>query len=1364
MKKHLVYIILFSIALGCQPNKGTQTTLQDKDVNRIVLLGGSLISEMDNYGFFEKSMIRAYSDQSISFRNIGWPADDVFGLARSQFGSAQNTKSWQPPSAEEGFGSQVLMQHINEANPSTLIIGYGSEVAFSETQDDFELFKSGYIRLLDFAEKKGIKVILLSPTKQEVVFSSLETCSKRNSWLAKANTFIKEQSSQRGYLFIDLFNNLIEDQKQHLFTTNGIQLNKEGYKKMSNLMLKSLNLASPNKFTINLDEKANIIKVENCKTTDFATTVRGVSFDLTPDQMLYAGNLISKEPVAVYINGQLHSKRQDTISFINLLADSLKYERISATIKEKNSLHRYRIRPLNEAYIFLFRRHEMGHLAYEINDLNNLVVEKEREISKLMGSGTYNIEIELIKPWTSPKDYPEDEVPTVIPEPNIAEEIAAFKIAEGYEISLFASDPMIANPISINWDTRGRAWVATSSTYPHIVPGREPNDRIVILEDTNKDGKADKHTIFADKLLIPHSVMPVSGGAYVTATTQLLFLPDTDGDDIADQRRIVYDGFGNADVHHMIHGLRWSPWGDLHFTQSIYINSFVDTPYGTRVLNGSGTWSFRPEIEKLEIMTRGLINPWGFAFDQWGQSFATDGAGSSGINYVFPGSAHATAVGVSNILPGLNSNTPKNTAAEVIYSRHFPKNWQGNVITNDFRANRTVRYSITPEQSGYLSKEVETIIKSDHRSYRPVDCKIGPDGALYIVDWYNPIIDHGEVDFHHPIRDKTHGRIWKVTKKGSPLLPIQNFTNKSSEGLLELLKSPEQYTRLQANRAYVEEIGDPKMVIDWIQNLKKSDQNYTHHRLEGLWLLTALNHYDEQTLLTSLKSNNPKEKAASIRMLAHWKKQDLHFNLLDDLIEDPSPQVRLEALHALRDMGDIRAAEIAIKALNKPLDKNLEFALNLTISSLQNLWLTGMINGENIFESDQNKQLYALTTSSDKRVVSLIISLLDNPEIDPILANKAWLLLANIGDSKALSKVLEKAVNDENLELLTTMYNAPDANEERPDNVDIIEVLLTHKNQELRLAGLKLSERWKVITYSDIISEIMKSSTDMNEKIAAGRALVSIGQLDQISQIAQKTVEPTLRTAASVVWIEKAPEAAAENAIKLLEEIESSDLAKLIWITFRRSENGTEILKKTLKGKKIPESTAIIGLEVIQRSGLNLTELENIIRQAGNIETSDANLTFEDKKQLIKETLENSNPSEGESIYLRKDLLCASCHKINGSGGLLGPDLTSVGAYMTPNSILESILNPNSDIKQGYETVLLTKTNGEIVSGLLHRKTANSTLVRQPTGEILEIPESEISNLDVSPSSLMPSGLTNNLSREELRDLLAFLISLGVDK
>ena len=169
------------------------------------------------------------------------------------------------------------------------------------------------------------------------------------------------------------------------------------------------------------------------------------------------------------------------------------------------------------------------------------------------------------------------------------------------------------------------------------------NDKILVLEDRDGDGKADKTTVFADGLLIPTGIEPGDGGAYVANSTELLHLKDTDGDGKADRTRVVLSGFGTEDTHHILHTLRWGHDGMLYFNQSIYIHSHIETPHGVRRLGGGGIWQFRPETMELEVFIRGLVNPWGHHFDRWGQSFATDGAGGEGINYCLPGAYYVTA-------------------------------------------------------------------------------------------------------------------------------------------------------------------------------------------------------------------------------------------------------------------------------------------------------------------------------------------------------------------------------------------------------------------------------------------------------------------------------------------------------------------------------------------------------------------------------------------------------------------------------------------------------------------------------------------------------------------------------------------------
>lgn len=502
--------------------------------SRVTLVGGTLISSMERYGFFEHAILNHWPDVQPSFRNIGWPADDVFGLARSQFGSAQNTRSWKPPTAEEGFGSKVLMEHITQSHPTTLIIGYGPEVAYASDDDAIELFKSGYARLCDFADSLRLHLILLTPPKQEKVLISEELWGKRNQNLGKASDFIKAFAKERGYVCLDLFNKLILHPEQRDLTENGVQLSSEGYQALSALLLKELGVPEANRFEIHLTRDGSVASARDAQITNWVKTVRGVRFDLENRALSSQGHYQSAAQTAVYINGTHHAKGSGSMS-MQIEDDSLRLVKLKATILEKNRLHRYRLRPLNEAYIYLFRRHEMGHLAYEMDDFAKLVEEKEAEIARLLRPKSHRFEIELVRPWQPPKDYPEDEVPAFIPEPNIANELKSFTLSENLEINLFAADPMIANPININWDTRGRAWVATSSTYPHIIPGKEPNDRIVILEDFDHDGRADTSIVFADGFLVPHSVMPVPGGAYVTSTTEFLHLVDSDGDDVADE-------------------------------------------------------------------------------------------------------------------------------------------------------------------------------------------------------------------------------------------------------------------------------------------------------------------------------------------------------------------------------------------------------------------------------------------------------------------------------------------------------------------------------------------------------------------------------------------------------------------------------------------------------------------------------------------------------------------------------------------------------------------------------------------------------------------------------------------------------------
>ena len=464
-----------------------------------------------------------------------------------------------------------------------------------------------------------------------------------------------------------------------------------------------------------------------------------------------------------------------------------------------------------------------------------------------------------------------------IPSPDPVAELAAMQVADGYEVNLFAADPLITKPLQMNFDPQGRLWVSSSSVYPQIKPGEVANDTVTILEDRDGDGRADAHTVFADGLLMPTAVQPGDGGVYVANSTEFLHLSDTDGDGKADSRRVVLSGFGAEDTHHIIHTFRYGPDARLYFNQSIYIHSHVETPRGVRRLNAGGIWRFAPESLALDVFARGWVNTWGHAFDRWGRSLVTDGAGGEGIYYGVPGAAYQTAAGTPRILKGMNPGSPKYCGLEIIDGRHLPDDAQGQLVTNDFRANRVCRFRLTDQGSGFASEKLPDLIHSQRVTFRPIDVKMGPDGAIYIADWYNPIIQHGEVDFRDERRDRTHGRIWRVTAKGRPALPRIDFTKLSTPELLGQLKSPESYARDMAKRVLFAR-GSEAVVPElskWIQSLDSLDPDFERLRLEALRLRQGLDRgsqhdIDAGLLKAVLASPDARARAAAARIVCDW--------------------------------------------------------------------------------------------------------------------------------------------------------------------------------------------------------------------------------------------------------------------------------------------------------------------------------------------------------------------------------------------------------------------------------------------------------------------------------------------------------------
>ena len=948
-----------------------------------------------------------------------------------------------------------------------------------------------------------------------------------------------------------------------------------------------------------------------------------------------------------------------------------------------------------------------------------------------------------------------------IPDPDPEVERKSFVVADGFEVNLFAADPILAKPIQMNFDPKGRLWVASSEVYPQIKPGQVANDKVLIVEDTDGDGRADKTTVFADGLLIPTGVEPGDGGAYVANSTELLHMKDTDGDGRADTRRVVLSGFGTEDTHHILHTLKWGGDGNLYMNQSIYIHSHIETPHGVRRLGGGGIWRFRPETLELDVFIKGLVNPWGHAVDRWGQSFATDGAGGEGINYALPGAYYFTAPDAPKILKGLNPGSPKHCGAEIVGGRHLPDSWQGSILTNDFRANRVCRFVLSDDGSGFASREQPELIKTPHVAFRPIDVKQGPDGAIYVADWYNPIIQHGEVDFRDPRRDHTRGRIWRITAKGRPLVDKLKLADASIDFLLDALRSPEDHTRQQAKRVLKERGPSVLPVLAaWVKAIDPADPQAEHLRLEALWTYQSLDAPEPALLAALLRSADFRVRAAAVRVVQPWAARlSDPLAMLADRVVDDHPRVRLEAVRVLASLPSAESASLAMKALDYPTDRFLDYALWLTARELAPKWLPSLEAGTLDFGGDPKKLLFAMEAAGSPQVARPLVASLRAGKVPEGRRADVLKLIAAVGQPDDLKQVFNLATEDMSIRAaaLTSLADAARTRGLVPSGgLPGVDRLINLGDDASRAAACRAAGAWKMEGARPLLEALAadKKAADV-ARAAAVEGLAMLGGAD-LGRLAGSDSAAVRRAVIAAVE----PPAGAKLAVAELSRLSPGDDPSPLFATLLGRKGGPVALATALADAKLPADVAKLGVRLARQSGQVDESLVAALTKAGGMTGAAVVLTPEELDAFVAEVRAKGDPARGELVFRRTDQQCLKCHAVAGAGGQVGPGLESIGASAPIDYLVASILQPDKAIKENYQTLVVATKDGKVVSGIKLRQTDAELLLRDAEGVELAIPLASIEE-QRNGGSLMPAGLVDGLTRPELVDLVRFLSEMG---
>ena len=947
--------------------------------------------------------------------------------------------------------------------------------------------------------------------------------------------------------------------------------------------------------------------------------------------------------------------------------------------------------------------------------------------------------------------------------------LKAFRVPDDLKLELVLSEPEIAQPVFLNFDERGRMWVVEYRQYPNPAgvkvlsrdgvwrvvydkvsppPPRHFRgaDRITIHEDTDGDGTFDRHKPFLEGLNIVTACERGRGGVWVLNPPYLLFYPDKDDDDVPDGDPEVHlEGFGLEDTHSVVNSLRWGPDGWLYAAQGSTVTGRVKRPGSAdSPLHSMGQliWRYHPESRRYEVFAEGGGNAFGVELDAKGRIFSGHNGGNTrGFHYVQGGyllkgfDKHGP---LSNpyafgYFPAMrHNNVPRFTHNFVLYEAEtLPDAYRGKLFGVAPLLNHVVLSEVKRDGSSFRTLDVGHPVTTTDRWFRPVDIKLGPDGAVYVADWYDGQTSHirnqeGQID-------KTNGRVYRLTAADAKPSRRPDLSKKSPRELVDLLKDSNRWTRQTALRLIADrrDASIGPVLADRIR------RGMAQEALESLWALNLVGGLDEPTSLEFLDHSDPQVRLWTVRLACDRNLVSPYFasRLAERAKVEPDVEVRSQLACSSRRLPAAECLSIVKNLLAHDEDAN-----DLHVPLL--LWWAI----ESKAESDREA----------------VVALFREPEfwfksiVRGTIAERIMRRYALAGRRKDLltcAELLRMAPGPEDVRRLMGGFEAALAGRSMPSMPEELADALERFEKQSVTLGLRRGR-------PEAVEEALRVLRDDRADKGLQRRYVQVfGEIDQpraipaLLSLAGQSSDPQIEAAALAALQRYDDPAIAPPVLEALPGMTEAVRAEAISLLASRAAWSLRLVEAVDDGKVARDALPAGIVERLRRHRDD--RLGSLVRKLWGEPRSatPADLQAEIERVAKRIRAEPGDPRRGEASFARK---CATCHLLFGKGGKVGPDLTT---YKRDDldAMLLSVVNPGAEIREGYAGYLVATRDGRTLGGLLVDQDPQLVVLRGPEGRDVSVRREEIEEMQATRLSLMPEALLSGMNDRDLRDLFAYL-------